>query len=231
MFCTKCGQENTSEAKFCLKCGLEIVGIENKAGIKEVKINKPNQVFVIIISIVTLFVTVSAVKYLTQKGVQVSSNAYEKINSEWTEVAPLSGGFKALMPNKPEVENNEQKMPNSDKLIKQALYSSSVGGSYYTISAADYPITNEIPNMKDYLDRVVKGIVATDINYVLASNESMQFNGFTSTKYLIKNNSNEVYVKGILFMNGNRQYQIIYTYTSYNEADYNKFINSFQLTN
>lgn len=96
MYCTHCGAENPQEAKFCSKCGNEIINEYNDLNIKPAHVtatpaNKSNQLTVAVI-IAAVFIAVSAAAIIISAFILHAGKAHkdDETHTEYITEAPAT---------------------------------------------------------------------------------------------------------------------------------------------
>ncbi|MCL4437443.1 hypothetical protein M1513_00155 [Patescibacteria group bacterium] len=164
--------------------------------------------------------------YSTQKATHVVQT-----QSQWQEFNSVIGSFKILFPTSPE-EKIQGDQSNGITTFKGELYSSVLNDSVaYFVSFTEYLTKMDTSNLDGNLEKVANGMAAIYPESKLTSANLIDFNGHRGIDFLINITSENMYIKGRATMVGQRLYVIYETYKtgSYNDSDYNKFINSFQL--
>lgn len=151
---------------------------------------------------------------------------------DWVSVQGDLAPFDALFPQKPQAEENEIPIPESDLVIKQKVYVAEVAlDMTYALSVGVYPgsLSGEVENnLRDSLN----GTIATMPDGELVSSRMIvPISGDKSLDYLIHRKEVGSYLKGRLMLKDqNTLYQYWVTYVDedhYNKDAYTYFVNSF----
>lgn len=167
---------------------------------------------------------------ISKEAINKVSN-YFSDNSEWKEFNSTTGQFKATFPTYPTHETENQEITDN-VVLKMDSYTSVVAdNTSYAINFATYPLGIDVSDAETSLEGGINGIVAAYTGNKLIFSDFTVFSGHKAINYLIENKNEGIFLKGKNILAGQTLYQLMVAYPngSYNDADYNKFINSFQL--
>ncbi len=154
------------------------------------------------------------------------------IGTEWKEFHSITGQFKVYFPSYPEHETTTLPTPLvGEEFIFDSYNAIENNGTDYMVGVARYPFEFD-SSWHDYLlEGGINGAIASFEGNKLISSEFITFRGHKAVNFSLQNKIFDVEMKGIFFLRGQNLYELIVVYSqeSYNESDYEKFINSFQL--
>jgi hypothetical protein len=153
-------------------------------------------------------------------------------SEEWKEFNSTIGQFKVLFPVYPEYSVETMPIPDTQEEITVNMYiAGQSDGTTYMVGIGSYSL--EIPGgyETEMSEDGVNGVVASTEGNELVSSKLVTFRGYQAIDFLIQNKKENVEIKGKSFLAGQTLYELFVGYypEKYNENDYNKFINSFQL--
>jgi hypothetical protein len=246
MFCKNCGSKLVAKTKFCSECGTsiqvggDVISDSHRTGLtnKYVKILVYFLGFFLAFGLFYFLANTFSVMLLGSGGYSAApiSSPHEPIaikpppSSEWEELNSPIGFFKIMMPSHPKTESIDNKLPNSSKTFKSYSYTSELkNGTAFMVEVAIYPkevnISKPANNFKNALD----GIVGSVDGNRLISSSSADYAGNKAMDFMIQNK--DFLMKGRLVLADRTLYQLtmVYDEKNYIDANYNKFIDSFQL--
>ncbi|HPO68199.1 MAG TPA: hypothetical protein PLE40_00385 [Candidatus Pacearchaeota archaeon] len=116
-------------------------------------------------------------------------------------------------------------------LIESDSYNSKItDDTIYSININNYPPELDVTNSEINFERVLNGYLSIKGNELISSNFS-NFENYKSMDFSMKNEDLNIFTKGKIIIVDDTLYQLLAVYKDgkYNENDYNRFINSFQL--
>jgi len=151
---------------------------------------------------------------------------------EWKEFNSVIGKFKLMFPTYPVHETSNIEIPGTSIILKTDSYVSEVisDTSAYMVNITTYPSEINISDTETILEASLNAIMTSSKNKLISSGFS-DFIGYKSLDYLIEEKSENMFLKGKGLIVGKTSYLLMFMYTDeyYNEENYKKFINSFQL--
>jgi Tfp pilus assembly protein PilE len=161
----------------------------------------------------------------------VSSEGGPQSSTEWQEYTSLVGSFTALFPSSPTHETQNNKVDGTYITLVTEMYTSGDDDSAYFVAYTKYPTTLELDTPIITLEGVVNGMVETNPSNKLISTENTKIQNSPAVDFLISNSKEEIYLKGSVILRGRELYMVYYAYSTglYSEADYSKFMNSFEM--
>ena len=246
MFCTNCGVENHSDNTFCKNCGvpLEVKTPDSKIPpiiLKQGNVNKSKKVLGGIGSVVVFIIAYTIVRALIGSGgspanIEIAkSNVtnYFSDNGQWKDFNSVDGHFAASFPIYPTKEDDSAQYAAGGKILKFVNYSAEGSTYYYIIAVGEYSQSVDVSNPKQNLEGSLNGIVASTAGNKVISSNYATFDNYQAMNFEIQNSANNAFLKGRLILAGSRLYEIEAAYSdskTYSETDYNKFLNSFTIT-
>jgi hypothetical protein len=111
------------------------------------------------------------------------------------------------------------------------MYTSVDKDTAYFVAYTKYPDTLTIDTPKNALEGVINGMVSTDPanKLISADNTTLQYN--PAVNFLINNSKEGISLKGGVILKDRELYLVYCAYPTglYNEANYSKFMNSFEM--
>src|SRR3989339_2147985 len=143
MFCEKCRNNLPDNAKFCNKCGYQVIEIETVKDREQIerdkKANRRNMKVVIIV-LAAIFIPLIGISIYdeTHKSPDSQKNSTENSllnNAEkWKEYNSLIGEFKVLLPTLPDHDTEDYKIPNTNLVLKMDQFiSAQEDGTAYVV--------------------------------------------------------------------------------------------------
>lgn len=164
---------------------------------------------------------------VAQVGATVTSTSSD---AAWQEYNASVGSFKVLFPTTPTDVHQELSMTGASVPAKQDVYQSKTSdGTIYGVTFLAYPPEVDISDPATFLENSISA-EAVGLSGIVASSGFTYFEGNDAIDFLITV-AGAPSEKGITFFVGQDFYQLFVVYTpgDYNDADYNKFLNSFAL--
>jgi len=155
---------------------------------------------------------------------------YVSFTSKWVDFTSASEGFKIQFPNQPQFESDYSPVPDSTLKVQYDFYTSKEqNGTIYTVTVANYPIGefNKVTDPQKMLDLFVNGVVSSDKNHVLLTSNPSYYHSNSSLDFDIKDSTDNSHIQGRAILIGQTLYVAMAAYTSGNNNNYQKFINSF----
>lgn len=213
--------------------------IRRRGGVER-KENKKVKLAVNIIFTIILILNISSIVlvFLNQPSYK-ADEAVERVtdyftSEEWKDFNSTIGQFKALFPSYPAHETNN--IPVSlygiDFEMKLDNYIAAKGNVTYFVGVATYSIEMDMSSDPDgILENALNGMLVSSDSELISSSFT-SFNEYRALNFLLLNRESNLYVKGKTILTEQTLYEIMISYENkdYNASDYEKFINSFQLT-
>lgn len=154
-----------------------------------------------------------------------------KLFPDWVLVEGKATNFTARFPKNPEYITQELPIQDLNETVKQEVFSLENENLAYFVSASKYPVS--IPGEEeDNLRMSLDGILGTVTEgKVLSSKIGSSLVGKKFLDFEIQNSADNTFFKGRLFIDGDKLFQITFSYgeNSYNDNAYSYFINSFKV--
>lgn len=244
MNCKNCNNKISSDAKFCNKCGTAVTPTESQQGTSTNATEKwsTKKIFGSIGAIAVFILVFAGARWLSYEGTSKVIDEYKENKTEqkvvdyftdtssWKEFNSPVGKFKATFPAYPAHETDNIDT-GTGLTLKYDTYSSETSdGTSYMVNTVVYPAEVDTSNPETNLEGSLNGMLASNDGNKLISSNLIYSNGYRALDFLILN-SGTVYLKGKIIMAGQTLYQVMVAYESknYNESNYNKFMNSFNL--
>lgn len=201
-------------------------------------VGSPKNKYIIPVIIIIIVIAGGAVLYFT-KGTankntqQIVNEVFNKLTTNnWLEYNATAGQFKVQLPKYPEINSYEVQIPNTTIKYTENDYMVEVDDytSYYVTSAV-LPAEVDISDPNKNLEGSVNGSVQSTEGNELISSQFTKYKGNPAVDYIIDNSTIglTMYCRAVLA--GNRLLILAASYekNSYNNDDYNKFVNSLEL--
>lgn len=137
--------------------------------------------------------------------------------------------FKIEFPDDPVNQSTDVPVAGSELKLKMNMYVHETDDFAYLLNTTEYPI--EMGELD--LAGALNGMAQSHGGNEIVSSNTENFNGYKAMNYKLKNKvEKDTYLQGKLIIADRTMYQLMYGYTgedNFNEEDYNKFINSFEL--
>lgn len=154
-----------------------------------------------------------------------------KLFPDWVLVEGKVTNFTARFPANPEYITQELPIQGLNEAVKQEIFSLENENLAYFISASKYPLS--IPGEEeDNLRASLEGMLSTvPGGKILFSKIGSSLAGKKFLDFEIQNSADNTFFKGRLFINGDKLFQVTFSYgeNSYNDDAYSYFINSFKV--
>lgn len=150
---------------------------------------------------------------------------------EWREFIPASGKFKVMLPVVPQYAKETVSIPDTNqKRWYEMFVSEKMDSTLFLISLITYPPGVDISNTEMMLRGIVDEMVYSKVGNKLKEFENTTFQNHQAVRFDIV--SKEFNIKGIAMMVDKTTYLLTYVAKedNFNEAEYQHFITSFQLT-
>lgn len=244
MNCKNCDNKLENDAKFCNKCGTAVALMEPKQATSVNAIEKwrTKKVLSSIGAIAVFILAFAGARWLSYEGTSKVIDKYNENKTEqkvvdyftdtssWKEFNSPVGKFKATFPSYP-AHKTDNIDTGTGLTLKYDTYTGETSdGTSYMVNMVVYPAKVDTSNPETNLEGSLNGMLASnDANKLISSNLTYS-NGYRALDFLILNNGT-VYLKGKIIMAGQTLYQVMVAYESknYNESNYSKFMNSFNL--
>ena len=156
-----------------------------------------------------------------------SSSEGGSMSGLWQEYNSLIGSFNALFPSTPTHETLKNNIKDSSVILETELHTSGDNDTAYFVAYTKYPDTLELDTPINVLEGVVNGMVSNK----LISSENITVQNNPAVNFLINNGKEGIYMKGNAILKDRELYIVYYVYRTslYSEANYSKFMNSFEI--
>ncbi|OHA72107.1 MAG: hypothetical protein A3A27_02140 [Candidatus Wildermuthbacteria bacterium RIFCSPLOWO2_01_FULL_47_18] len=234
MYCKHCGNKMEDGVKFCGKCGQSISGTVAASHVPF----EPHKTSVWVKVLIGIVVGIPVLGILSSIVLASLNSAREKARDAatgtqvqqtdgWYKYTPVSGMFKAEFPSFPAI-NSETDTADDGTTYTYSSYSAEKGRTSFLL--AQYVYEDEIDTsdpaivLETFLNSFVNGIEGAEIQ----SSEYTYHGDHPAVDFLVY--AGEEYVKGRIVLDGQVPYLIAVDYFTgeYIDADYQKFINSFE---
>ena len=158
-------------------------------------------------------------------------NAAQNSNG-WKKFTSTENGFSAQLPKAPDHMEQKIDIPQSELSISYDTYISEPSESVvFVISVWNYPAEVDMSKPEVNLQDGFGGMLSALPGSQVQSMEMTEVEGFKALEFKVKNE--DIYFQGKLILVYNTLYQVFAVYKDDKEmsADYQKFIDSFQLIN
>lgn len=150
----------------------------------------------------------------------------------WREFNAQSGHFRVLFPMPPQYAKEANLIPGTDKKRLYEMYvSEKMDGAILMINLITYPPEVDTSDVSRMLRDTVDEMVATNPQNELQNITDKSFQGHQAVNFNIVNH--DFHVEGLAFLVDKKLYLLTYVAkkADFSEADYEHFIQSFQMTN
>ncbi len=169
-------------------------------------------------------------EYFLSSGTQ-TTNTQSQSQNQWQEFSSTIGQFTVLLPSYPTYEPKDyQKGVNASADYHQDLYSAKGNGVSFSVEKLTFSNAVDFSsNSKVILEALVNALLQKSGDNKIISSEFTNYQGNEAIDFLVQNNN--VYIKGRIILSGQNIYRLLALYESENlsSADYDKFVNSFEL--
>lgn len=193
-------------------------------------------------SALIMFLSTLGARYLTenvfnknkvnpQDAANKVSNYYS--SSDWKEFNSADGGFKILFLDYPQRQENKVKVPNSDTSLTLVFYVDDRGDDgAYLVGFSKYPEDTDVSEPRKNLENSLNGTMAANEGNKLISSKFTEQQSYPALDFVIQNDKTKTTTKGRIVLVSKSIYQIVAVQglDKFDDKAYDKFINSFQLT-
>lgn len=239
MFCKKCGKKIPENSKFCTFCGSTITG-------KNIDTyRKKNYKGVFILAFIAAFILVYFLSkwILSTLGGATSENKLKNNVSNyfseetWQSFNSTEGKFKINFPKYPVIGQPQTETIFDTPYISTTYTADSEDGTSYMVIYGYYPeIFPEDFDVKNGLEGSINAMLAGNKSNQLISSNFISLGRHQGIDYIIKNEDESFDAKGRIVVvsegkNPVKIYILIVTseINRFNNDDFNKFINSFEI--
>ncbi len=155
------------------------------------------------------------------------------ISGVWHEFNSVIGSFKVLMPTTPQYEKHNDIIEGKAETVPVHVYvSTPTATTSYIAAFVIYPKEAALTEPDSILEMTLnESLKSTNSTLVFANFD--RYRNYPAITFRMYDKTNDKYYEGRYILFGYKQYQLFYTHVgdmSYSEADYNRFMDSFEMS-
>ena len=157
----------------------------------------------------------------------VDTSAYSAYG--WSKYSAPNGNFTAEFPIFPTYEQDKLPYDDSGATFDYETYSAETSSAFYSVGVFYYPASLDLSDVDARLQGAVDGMVGSTGGTVISS-EYSYFQNYRSINYTLRT-SDGLELKGLAAVVDHTVYQLLSVYSAdaYNDADFQHFIEAFQI--
>lgn len=253
MFCKNCGNKIPEGAKFCGKCGKEIVvkkekrlSVDSQAIEKDLRVydnatrsfpkNESNIVMKLVkffaIGLVSIAVIgiLSGLVIVALSGNKDSSQKTSEQDKGWQTYVSASDQFSVFVPNYPKIDSESGiPVPDTDLTYAWHSYMAEKDNKFFYIHKYIYSDIIDVSNKDAILEALLNEMINVDSKFNLISSKYTYHSSYRALDFIASYEDRSV--KGRIIVVGQTPYLLMVEYLSDNDigTDYQKFVNSFEI--